>query len=106
MAASIDDSIQFISVGGDSPGGQLPQPRTNTIHRTIPTRSSPPSSNDMAKFGAGYAASGSPSPSTSRRQDILQSPSWRRGEGFVLQSAGVDDPFVSSREAIQDPNGG
>ena len=36
----------------------------------------------------------------------MQSPSWRRGEDFVRQSAGVDDPFVSSRAVGRSPSQG
>lgn len=42
------------------------------------------------------------SPHTSRLEQIVQSPSWRRGESFVRQSRDhADDPFVTSANNVQ-----
>ena len=104
-AAALDDSIQYISVS-DSQGQTQPQLLTNSIRRAVPAGLSPTSSNGVARFDPGYAASANSSPTTSRHQEIMQSPSWRRGEGFVRQSAGADDPFVSSRAVGRSPSQG
>ena len=104
-AAALDDSIQYISVS-DIQGQTQPQLLTNSIRRAVPAGSSPTSSNGVARFGPGYTASTNSSPTASRHQEIMQSPSWRRGEDFVRQSAGVDDPFVSSRAVGRSPSQG
>ena len=75
--------------------------RHNPISSSALVLAGSPSSNGIVRRGAGYSASTNSSPTTSRHQEIMESPSWRRGEGFVRQSPGVDDPFVSTR-AVQD----
>ena len=73
----------------------------NPISSSARMLASSPSSNGIVRRGAGYSASTDSSPTASRHQEIMESPSWRRGEGFVRQSAGVDDPFISTR-TVQD----
>lgn len=73
--------------------------RHNPISSRAVVLTRSPSSNGIVRRDAGYSASTNSSPTTSRHQEIMESPSWRRGEGFVRQSAGVDDPFVSTRAA-------
>ena len=104
-AAALDESIQFISM---SPAGARKaqssaqsEQRHNAISSNTRRLADSPSSNGILRRGAGYSASTDSSPTTSRHQEIMESPSWRRGEGFVRQSAGVDDPFVSTR-VVQD----
>lgn len=100
-AAVLDDSIQFISIspaGARETQSSLVSDRRDTSIRTNALAlASPSSSNDMARHGAGYTPSNNSSPTARRHQEIMESPSWRRGEGFVRQSARVDDPFVSNR---------
>lgn len=101
-AAALDDSIQYISVP-DVHGQTQPQHLASSMRRNLPALSSPASSTDRVRFGPSSANS---SPTANRHQEIMQSPSWRRGEGFVRQSAGVDDPFVSNRTLGRSPHEG
>lgn len=52
-------------------------------------------------------ASASSSPNASRYKQIIESPSWRRGENFVRQSQDLsEDPFVTSADAGQNSTQG
>lgn len=100
-AAALDQSIQYISMSPrgarEAQSSAQADRRNNSIRTNALLLSSPSSSNGMAGRGAPLTASDKSSPTTSRHQEIMASPSWRRGEAFVRQSAGVDDPFISNR---------
>ena len=105
-AVQIDDSIERISsspiTGRDSQryassadlgGGKI-----------LDTYSSPSKSTGIANFNIPSANS---SPTAERHKEIMESPSWRRGDSSFVRHvhAQVEDPFVSSGPG-QDPGSG
>lgn len=95
-AVQIDDSIERIS--GSPLAIREPKHYASSADfnrgTMLDTYSSPSKSASIGNFNMPSANS---SPHAERHKQIMESPTWRRGDGFVRQvSAQVDDPFVSS----------
>ncbi len=103
LAVKLDDSIERISVSsaGKSKSHASLEHRTDIV-RAVPSAASPSSSASVAAFGPGRNASARSSPTSTRYQNIIDSPNWRKSASFVRQSAVAnDDPFVSDMAASQ-----
>lgn len=108
LAAELDTSIESISVSsaGKPTVYVSPHRRAEGVRAGAGT-ASPSSSAGVATFAPRQQSSADSSPNATRYKDIVESPSWRQGGGFVRQSAGSsEDPFVSSQAAAQGPSQG
>jgi len=92
----IDDSIERIS--GSPLATREPKHYASSADfnrgTMLDTYSSPSKSAGIGNFNMPSTNS---SPHAERHKQIMESPTWRRGHGFVRQvHAQVDDPFISS----------
>lgn len=103
LAVKLDDSIERISVSSaGKPTSLVSSEHRTDIIRALPSTVSPSSSAGAAAFGPGRNASARSSPTSTRYQNIIDSPNWRKSASFVRQSAAAnDDPFVSDMAASQ-----
>ncbi len=88
----IDDSIERISSSPVASRETKHYASSADFNRgtILDTYSSP------SKSGKFNMPSANSSPRAERHKQIMESPTWRRGEGFVRQvHAQVDDPFIS-----------
>lgn len=94
-AVQIDDSIERISGSPVASRETKHYASSGDFNRcaVVDIYSSPSKSASIGNFNMPSADS---SPNAERHKQIMESPSWRRGDGFVRQVHGqVDDPFVS-----------